>query len=285
MVWSHEHKAHFKAKVKHIVERMIRRFGVEVVEKNTPEADRKLIANIRKTRERRKKKGKGEGEESDEEDLPEQGKRKGKFESEFDEAIYGSEDDESVVDGGSDNEAAPARRGGGREKGAKSAQTYIVEDEDEPLDLLDRKALGNISSTRPLKAQQPPSKKKNAKVNVDGKLVIGEDDEDEEMADLDGGAEPGDGTLEGGINAYVDAIRGKDAARRGQKGKLKFSNKRDRGDDGDGEVDEEVARKIGEQRREDRGRGRGGFRGSARGGRGDRADRGGSGGRGGRGGR
>lgn len=55
MVWSHEHKAHFKAKVKHIVERMIRRFGYEVVERYVPDEDKKLVVNIRKTRERRKR--------------------------------------------------------------------------------------------------------------------------------------------------------------------------------------------------------------------------------------
>jgi ribosomal RNA-processing protein 12 len=38
-------------------------------------------------------------------------------------------------------------------------------------------------------------------------------------------------TLEAGINAYVDAIRGRDAAQRGQKGKLKFSNKKTADDD------------------------------------------------------
>lgn len=55
MVWSHEHKAHFKAKVKHIVERMIRRFGYDAVERFVPEDDKKLVVNIRKTRERRKR--------------------------------------------------------------------------------------------------------------------------------------------------------------------------------------------------------------------------------------
>jgi ribosomal RNA-processing protein 12 len=38
-------------------------------------------------------------------------------------------------------------------------------------------------------------------------------------------------SLEAGINAYVDAIRGRDAAQRGQKGKLKFSNKKTKEDD------------------------------------------------------
>lgn len=71
MIWSHEHKAHFKAKVKHIMERMIRRFGYDIVEKYMPEEDKKLIINIRKTRDRRKKnKEAGEGDEEEEEQRP-----------------------------------------------------------------------------------------------------------------------------------------------------------------------------------------------------------------------
>merc|ERR1712230_337565 len=93
VVWSHEHKAHFKAKVKHIFERMIRRFGVERIEACTPESDRKLIVNIRKTRDRRKKK-KDAADDDGEEAAPGVERRKGKFESEYDEAMYGSESEE-----------------------------------------------------------------------------------------------------------------------------------------------------------------------------------------------
>jgi len=38
--WSHEHKGRIQAKVKHIFERMMRRFGIQLVEKLTPEKDR-----------------------------------------------------------------------------------------------------------------------------------------------------------------------------------------------------------------------------------------------------
>lgn len=72
MVWSHEHKAHFKAKVKHIVERMIRRFGYDAVERFVPEDDKKLVVNIRKTRDRRKRQKDAavtEGGDEDEEEV------------------------------------------------------------------------------------------------------------------------------------------------------------------------------------------------------------------------
>ena len=238
VVWSHEHKAHFRAKVKHIFERMIRRFGAEIVERYTPESDRKLITNIRKTRERRKRKKEAEDADGDDE-APE--RRKGKFESEYDEAVYGSESDEDAGSDISDDEVL----GRAVEKGKRSKQggkQYIVEEDDEPLDLLDKKALAHVSSTKPVRNRvvDDGKQRKKAKTDLDGKLVFNEDSGDEDVMDFDdtgmiNGKEPGDGTLEGGINAYVAALKGKDAPQRGQRGKLKFSNKRGLGDNDDEE--------------------------------------------------
>ena len=225
--WSHEHKAHFKAKVKHIFERMIRRFGADVVEQWTPEEDRKLISNIRKTRERRKRKNQAGADAGEEGDVP---RRTNRFESEYDEAIYGSESDEEEEI--SDDEVL----GKAVAKGLKAKQTgeqYIVEEEDEPLDLLGRKAFAQVSSSIPAKKPvAPTSRRKGVNMDLDGKLVINADgDEDDLLMDFDdqgmvNGVEPGDGSLEGGINAYVNAIKGKDVAQRGQRGKLKFRNDR-----------------------------------------------------------
>ncbi|KAI9775807.1 MAG: hypothetical protein M1839_000858 [Geoglossum umbratile] len=238
MIWSHEHKAHFRAKVKHILERMIRRFGYDAVERNTPEDDKKLIINIRKTRDRRKRKKEAGGDEEMEEDTPK--KRASKFETEFDEAIYGSEsEDGSDV---SDDEIMGKKRT--REK--KKGEAFIVEDEDEPLDLLDRRALANISTTKPQKARRP-RRNTSVKTNEDGKLVLGGDsgDDDAAMMDLSVEGDKGGDKL-GGISAYVDAIKGKDAVQRGQRGRLKFSNKKQKGADEDDEmeVDEEVVQKL-----------------------------------------
>lgn len=226
MVWSKEHKGHFRAKVKHILERMIRRFGYDTINKHCPEDDRKLINNIRKTKERSKRK-----KEADKEAGVEGGEtqKKGKraFESEYDEALYSSSDSD---DGGdSDDEPAAKSKKGKQNKGS----TYIVEDEDEPLDLLDRRALGNLSSTRPVKmrAQQ----KTKAKVDLDGKLILGGSAEADEM-EVDIPVSEG-----GGVGAYVAALKGKDVPKKGLRGKLKWSNKKDQ--DGDNEDEMEVDEK------------------------------------------
>ena len=66
MVWSHETKGHFRVKVKSLMERMIRKLGYDTILKYTPEQDRKLLINIRKTRERKKR-----GKEAVEEEVEE----------------------------------------------------------------------------------------------------------------------------------------------------------------------------------------------------------------------
>jgi ribosomal RNA-processing protein 12 len=275
MVWSHEHKAHFKAKVKHIVERMIRKFGVESVEQACPAEDRKLITNIRKTREQQKKKKLQAGEDGDEQDE----RPKGKFESEYDQAVYGSESEESEVDSEDEFIKSQSRQ---RNVKGKSGEMYIVEDEDEPLDLLSKRALGNISTTKPLRRREVPQKKTKARTNEDGKLVLGDSDDEvntsarskkkggkhnsfptEEVGDNLMDIDQDGVSLEAGINAYVDAIRGRDAAQRGQKGKLKFSNKK-RQDEDEMEVDDD-AEKESRRAKGGSGMGRGGMRGGRRG--------------------
>lgn len=227
VVWSHEHKGHFRAKVKHILERMVRRFGHEVVHEHCPEADRKLIVNIRKTKERAKKRrqmnneagGGGDDDDSDEDDDGGNKRPKRQFENEYDQALYSSDSD-GAADSDGPSEAAA------KKKDRRGGKTYIVEDEEEPLDLLDKKALASISSTKPLRPRRPSKRK--AKTDLDGKLILGKDDEDEDEAmELDAKAD------QSGVGAYVAAFKGKDAARRGRGGKLKFSNRRSRDDDGD----------------------------------------------------
>jgi ribosomal RNA-processing protein 12 len=132
------------------------------------------------------------------------------------------------------------------QKAKNGGKQYIVEDDDEPLDLLDRKVLAHVSSSKPVKGRTAADvKKKNAKTDLDGKLVFNDDSDD--VLDFDdqgmmNGAEPGDGTLEGGINAYVAALKGRDAPQRGQRGKLKFKNSRS-GDEMEVDEDDFVAAK------------------------------------------
>ncbi|KAF1991412.1 NUC173-domain-containing protein [Aulographum hederae CBS 113979] len=291
MVWSHEHSGGFKLKIKHLMERMIRRFGYDVVEKNTPDQDKRLLKNIHKTK-LKKKKSKTGGKDDSDDDAPAK-PRKTKFDSEFDNAVYGSGDSEASGSDHSDDELFGKRQGGkaARAKDGGNRGTFIVEDEDEPLDLLGREALSNISSTRPQKMRKPTLK---AKTNEEGKLVFNDkntkagaddDDGDEDMvdADADGGLlSTADGT--NGVDDYTAAMKGANATTRDRKGNIRFSNKLAR--DEEMEFDEEELGESLQRRRKEvqaqsgNGRGRGG-RGGA--GRGRPVGRAGAGGRGGRG--
>lgn len=57
LAWSHDHKNHFKTKVRHIFERMLRRFGWdEVYSCASEEEAAKVLVNIKKRKERAKRK-------------------------------------------------------------------------------------------------------------------------------------------------------------------------------------------------------------------------------------
>ncbi|CEL00791.1 Putative Pre-rRNA processing protein Rrp12 [Aspergillus calidoustus] len=249
MVWSKEHKGRLKSKVKGILDRLIRRFGAAPLEELVGEADRKLVVNIRKLRERRKKKKK-EGEQGDEDEegedaAPATDKPSKSFGNAFDKAVYDSDfsdsdDDASEISVDEDG-TTHAHHSKGRKANRKGKQSeqYIRElsPEDNPLDLLAPDALANISTTKPsvrfLNTGPGSRRKRAAKVGPDGRLLLGDDEEDVDMAGgLDGG-----NTGESGINAYVQAVSGPDAIRRGQRGKIKMAQaqkkKSQRGDEMD----------------------------------------------------
>lgn len=205
MKWSHEHKGHFKSKVKHILERLIRKFGIEAVEEAIPEDDRKLVANIKKSRARAKKK---------EAAAESEGKLR-KFMSAYEEAVYDSDSD------GSDEEQEDEKKS----RRGKSADKYILDTGDEPLNLLDRQTLAHISSSKPKKFTKKDMKEKIKTKN--GKIVVEED----LIADN-----------ASGIDAYLDAV--KQAPVRGQKNKLKFKKTKEEEDWSDSELEKPKRSKV-----------------------------------------
>ncbi|KAH3681872.1 hypothetical protein WICPIJ_007178 [Wickerhamomyces pijperi] len=199
--WSHEHTGHFKSKVKHIIERLIRRFGFETIEEYFPEEDKKLLTNIRKSKARAKRKQAEEEEQEDQQTSAAAASRHPKSNS-YHDVVYSSDEDSDSED------EAPAAKGNNKKK----SNQYIVESKDTPLDLLDSQALSHIQSSKPLS-------KKGRKIDVsefvkDGKLHFSEggnsnqDDEDPLKA------------ITSGINAYVDAVRSGPV--KGQRNKFKF---------------------------------------------------------------
>lgn len=193
MRWSHEHKGHFKSKVKHILERLIRKFGIDEIENNMPEEDRKLIVNIKKTKNRAKRKQEEEGETNNEDSSSK------KFVSAYEEALYDSEE--------SDFEDSEKPSKGNK----RSDDQFIMETGDDPMNLLDHQTLAQISSSKPKKfGKKDLQTKVNDFKTKNGKIVFSEADDNEDPLV----------NKVSGIDAYVDAI--KQAPIRGQKNKLKF---------------------------------------------------------------
>ncbi|KAL2832943.1 armadillo-type protein [Aspergillus cavernicola] len=274
MVWSKEHKGRLKSKVKGILDRLIRRFGATALEELVGEADRKLVVNIRKLRERRKKKKKeGEqGEDEDEEDTGAAAEKSGKsFGNAFDKAVYDSDfsdsdDDASEISVDEEGTTHVQNKGRKAKKGKQSEQ-YIRElsPEDNPLDLLGPDALANISTTKPnirfLNTGPGSRRKRSAKVGPDGRLLLGDDDDNTEDVAMSGGLD-GDNAGDSGINAYVQAVAGPDAIRRGQRGKIRMAQsqkkKSQRGDEMDVDDDNNNNNKNTGNQQSSSGRGRGG---------------------------
>ena len=67
--WSHDHKNHFKVKVRHIFERMLRRFTWEEVYSCAGEEEAaKMLINIKKRKDRAKRKKANRAEDDEDED-------------------------------------------------------------------------------------------------------------------------------------------------------------------------------------------------------------------------
>lgn len=195
MKWSHVHKSHFKSKVKHIIERLIRKFGVELIEQAIPVEDRKLVANIKKSRSRAKRK---------EEEALQNGNTsttEKRFVSAFEEAVYDSDSD--------DEDSKPVVN----ESSNKQPEKFILNSGDDPLDLLDRQTLAHISSSKPKKFGKKDVRSHEF-ATKNGKFVF---NESQEATALNG--------AESGIDAYLDAV--KQAPVRGQKNKLKFKKSKE----------------------------------------------------------
>ena len=126
--WSHDHKNHFKAKVRHIFERMIRRFGWDDVYSCAGEEEAaKVLINIKKRKDRAKRKKSQREMEDEEDDEPTPRATAGDA---FEDVLYGSESELDESD--QEHNVASEKR----KSKVKSTGTRIRVDDDEPMDLL-----------------------------------------------------------------------------------------------------------------------------------------------------
>lgn len=220
--WSHEHTGHFKSKVRHIIERLIRKFGYDFIAANFPQEDLKLLANIRKVK-NRSKRGKSVDDETTSTTDGMASTKSSRFMNAFDEAVYDSSEDEKD---GSDEE---------QESTKNRSKQFIMESGENPLDLLDSQTLAHISSTRPRKfnknEKKVPLEDGMFSFDAEGKLVINDQEKQVEDDPLQ--------SVTNGIDAYMDAV--KQGPIRGQRNRLKFKKGTRSGDNvSDDEADDDL---------------------------------------------
>ncbi|KAG0090513.1 hypothetical protein BGZ92_002771 [Podila epicladia] len=237
--WSHEHKGHFKVKVRHILERLVRRFGYDDVVAFVPEADKKLLINIKKRRERakrNKKNGTAGMDMDDDEETEETDPKKSTkplymqttFGSAYEDALYGSESDLSDDDDDQEEGEGKVQTKKSNKK-KQGADAWIKEDGDTPLDFLDRTVVSRVTASHP--STQTARKVKDLssafKTSSDGKLVIDDSDSDGEAEAEEVDEEQME--LDQAENNYLESLKSLDGFTRGQGGKIKFNKTNKRG--------------------------------------------------------
>ncbi|KAJ3222520.1 hypothetical protein HK099_002228 [Clydaea vesicula] len=241
---SRSHTSHFKAKVRHLFERLIRKFSYEAVEGFVPENDKKLVQNIKKRRERlkRKKDDESTGVKTNNAELGSISKQKA-----FEDVLASDEsdlnsDDENISDDDIED-YLPEELKTGVKKGSK-ARTRIKEDQlesEDVLDFLNSNIISKVTTNSTLKRKKEPLSKESGEFEFSshGKLMIYDSDEEEKRLKKAGKKNstiPGEQS--NGGNHYIDSLKSESALKRMPNGKVKLANKRKRNDD-EMELDEE----------------------------------------------
>ncbi|KAH9485194.1 Ribosomal RNA-processing protein 12 [Psilocybe cubensis] len=213
--WSHDHKNHFKVKVRHIFERMLRRFSWDEIYSCAGEEEAaKVLVNIKKRKERakRKKANKAEADEDDNEPTP----AKITTGDAFEDVLYGSE---SELDDSDDEQAADAAPSSSKKKNNSRGDVRLRLDGDEPIDLLQGAAthLTNANSNR---RRQPGKDAARFRTDEDtGKMII------DANSDSEGPPEgpPNEiGATDVAGTAYRESMVSVDGFTRGPNGRIKF---------------------------------------------------------------
>ncbi|EKM80725.1 hypothetical protein AGABI1DRAFT_71216 [Agaricus bisporus var. burnettii JB137-S8] len=213
--WSHDHNNHFKVKVRHIFERLLRRFSWEEVYScaGNDEAG-KVLLNVKKRKDRAKRKRAAREEAGESDDATQD--RKPVAGDAFEDVLYGSESE--LED--SDDEATPTTKNknkAGRKKGA-GPSAHLRLDDDEPMDLL-QGAAGHVTGAKSSRRRQPGQDATHFKTDEKtGKLII------DKESDFGNAGEDGNGEDEVIVgNAYKESMTSVDGFTRGAGGRIKFN--------------------------------------------------------------
>ncbi|KAF7253862.1 RRP12-like protein [Varanus komodoensis] len=182
---SDDMRRHFRVKLRNLLSKLIRKFGIEPLQALLPESYRKVLLNLRKAEARnRKRQALKRAAATSTEDEGTSVRHKG-----------GESIEEILADSDSDMEddIKQHKRGETRKVLRQQSQAWLKEGEsDEPLNFLDPNVAQRVLATKP-GPSQIGKVSHDFKVSADGRLIICEEEEeeeegtkgvDEEMADL-----------------------------------------------------------------------------------------------------
>ncbi|KAJ3204438.1 hypothetical protein HDU82_005845 [Entophlyctis luteolus] len=244
-------KGHFKAKIRNIIERLIRKFSYEAVEGFIPEADAKLIRNIRKIRERSLKKkaekataaaaasiddGNNSDESADDMSKKTVRPRKSGLQSrqkEFEDALHGSDDDGSDSEDEGDDKYIPDEFKDVVQKKSKGAARTVIREGEDIVDFLDSGVISRVTTAtaQASKSQKRKSRSDGFSATEDGRILINEEVDVTQPMD---GLAIGDAQQD---DLYKESITGEGAFKRLPDGSVKFvNNAKRRRDEEEGEA-------------------------------------------------
>ena len=215
--WSNEHKSHFKVPCRYILERLVRKCGLEAISREFPEDQSRLLANIRKRLERRARKNKSENTPADEK------KRS------FDELMAANASDDEE-DSEEDEEMPALFSEMIQDRSAAGKLVNIHENVDDMVDFLDTKAISKVVRTDNARGNKKRQNQKNPsgyKENGVGKLVITESDEEQASPAVSTAQKDISDRLMQANKAYMEARTGAEAMRVSADGRrVKFANRK-----------------------------------------------------------
>ncbi|KAK0081235.1 hypothetical protein PV325_012542 [Microctonus aethiopoides] len=175
-------KRHFRQKVRDILVKLVRKFGINIITDLVPASEEvlhKRLKNIRKIETRKQKakeekNSKGNDENDDEEEF--NVKRRPKT---IEEILADSDEEFDEVEDNDDEKS--------KKKGVRKA--WIQENAENIVDLIDPSATKSITATKPgqsnLVIHKKKSKNSGFKMTEDGKLIIRDNDDDDDDDDDD----------------------------------------------------------------------------------------------------
>jgi len=192
LLWSAERKTHFKAKVRLLLEMLIRKCGLEAVKAVMPEQHVKLLANIRKVNERKEKRRNSMSQDKLDETKSSYSHATTTRQSKWNHtkifSEFGDEDDDDsdadmdftqTTHSGIMSSVPKSKSSTLRSKNVRKSNKRLREDLDvlgnEPLDLLDKQKTRSMLKAQQRKGQRSDSDDEMV-LDPDGRLVINEDE-------------------------------------------------------------------------------------------------------------